>query len=186
MWNRERRNQGHLDSPLTRNGVAQAQRMGQALARHLNGHAGYQVIASPLGRCRQTAALVCEEIGFDYAHCQFDDALKEIRLGVWEGCTADEIEAQYPEELAQRQKDHWNHRPPNGESYAMLDARVGAWFDTVGRDRPLVVVAHGGVGRVMRGRYAGLPSHETLKLEQPQDAFHLLTGGQVTRIAVDD
>ena len=107
-------------------------------------------------------------------------------MGAWEGCAWDEIDAQFPGEMARRRKNHWNYVPPNGESYAMLDARIGAWLDAVRVDHPLVVVAHGGVGRVMRGRYAGLPPHEAVTLDQPQDAFHVLSGGEVTRISVDD
>jgi probable phosphoglycerate mutase len=186
MWNRNRRMQGHLDSPLTRNGVEQAQRMGRTLARHLDGHTNYRVIASPLGRCRQTAALVCEEIGFDYHACEFEDALMEISSGDWDGMTMDEIDVQYPGELAERRNRHWEYVPPNGESYAMLSARVAAWLDAAQSEDPLVVVAHGGVSRVMRGHYAKLPPHEAVVLEQPQDAFYLLTQGQVARVDVED
>lgn len=186
MWNRERRIQGHFDSPLTRDGVEQAQRMGRTLARHLNGNTDVHVVASPLGRCRQTAALVCEEIGFAYGDCEFDDALKEITYGDWDTLTVAEIEARHPGEWTRRRANHWDYVPRNGESYAMLDARVGAWLDSVRSDGPLVVVAHGGVGRVMRGRYAGLPPHEAATLEQPQDAFHMLSDGQITRITVDE
>ena len=186
MWNRMRRMQGHLDSPLTRNGVEQAQRMGRTLAQYLNEHASYRMVASPLGRCRQTAALVCEEIGFDYHACEFEDALKEVTMGAWDGMTMDEVEADYPGELARRRERHWDYAPPNGESYAMLSARVGAWLDAPRDQGPVVVVAHGGVGRVMRGYYAGLPPHETTVLEQPQDAFYRLARGQVARIDVAD
>ena len=91
MWNRERRLQGHQDAPLTRIGVEQALRVGRTLRGYVGDPGDCQVLVSPLGRCRQTAALICEELDFDYRHCRFDDAIKEIGWGVWDGLTRDEF-----------------------------------------------------------------------------------------------
>ena len=186
VWNRENRMQGFRDVPLTRNGVDEATRMGRALAGYLDGHADYRVVASPLSRCRQTAALVCEEIGYQYDACQFCDALEEVNLGEWEGRTWDEVDARYPGELARRRADHWDHVPPGGESYATMSMRVIAWLDAEWDEQPLVVVTHGGVGRVIRGYYAKLPPNEAADLEVPQDAFYLLSDGRVARIEIAD
>ena len=49
-------------------------------------------------------------------------------------------------------------------------------------EQPLVVVSHGGTGRVIRGLYGKLSQDEMLILEQPQDAFHVLRDGQIGRI----
>jgi probable phosphoglycerate mutase len=186
MWNRERRLQGHQDAPLTRIGVEQALRVGRTLRGHVGDPGDCQVLVSPLGRCRQTAALICEELDFDYRHCRFDDAIKEIGWGVWDGLTRDEIEARYPGEWTRRNGRRWDYAPPDGESYAMLSERVAAWLDALPGDGTVIAVAHGGVGRAVRGVYAGLPAHETMTLEQPQDAFFLLAQGEVARIETVD
>ena len=182
MWNRERRLQGHKDAPLTRTGVRQALRVGRTLRAHLDDPAACDIMASPLGRCRQTAALICEELGVDYRRCRFDDAIKEICWGAWDGLTRDEIEARYPGEWDRRRTRQWDYAPPNGESYAMLSRRTGAWLRTLPDEGTMIAIVHGGVGRAVRGIYSRLPAHETMVLDQPQDAFFLLTQGTVVRI----
>ena len=183
-WNRARRMQGHRDSRLTERGAEQARAMGRTLAG-LIGDDGIDMVASPLGRARQTAALIRAEMGLA-GDCPTDDRLKEMTWGAWDGLTRDEIEARDPGALGRRRQDvwhHWNFEPPGGgESYAMLAARVGAWLDDVARGRRLVVVAHGAVGRVLRGLYAGLGQAETLALDETQNAFFRLHRGAIERI----
>ena len=183
-WNRVRRMQGHRDSRLTERGADQARAMGRTLAGQI-GDDGIDMVASPLGRARQTAALIRAEMGLA-GDCPTDDRLMEMTWGAWDGLTRDEIETRDPGALARRRQDvwhHWNYAPPGGgESYAMLADRVGAWLDRVAPGRRLVIVAHGAVGRVLRGRYAGLSEAETLALDEPQDAFFRLNGGAIERI----
>ena len=76
-----------------------------------------------------------------------DDRLKELSFGNWEGLTWPEVKAIDPAALKERKRDKWAFVPPHGESYAMLCARIDPWLSTV---RHLdVVVAHGGVARVL-------------------------------------
>lgn len=186
MWNREGRMQGHLDSPLTRAGVAQAQRVGRTLGAHLADGTDHRMVVSPLGRCRQTAALICEEAGLDYAACEFHDDLMEICWGKWDGHTFAEIDAGYPGELDRRRAARWDYVPPDGESYGMLAARVARWLRALPDEGARIVVAHGGVGRVLRGVYAGMQPQDMMDLEQPQDAFYLLEGGEIAKIDAAD
>jgi broad specificity phosphatase PhoE len=59
-WNREGRIQGHLDSPLTARGIAQARRAGTRLQELLGGPHRWVLRFSPLGRARHTAAIIAE------------------------------------------------------------------------------------------------------------------------------
>lgn len=181
LWNREGRMQGQLDSPLTTRGEDQARRVGEALRGLVD--KDISMISSPLGRTRRTAEIVCEALDRDVASCTHDDRLKEMTWGSWDGLTRDEIEVRDPGALARRAQDRWQYVPPGGESYRMLAARVQSWLDDVPAEIHLVVVAHGAVGRVLRGLYAGLPRGEALSLEEPQDAFFRLYGGGIERIA---
>ncbi len=181
-WNRAGRMQGHLDSPLTARGEAQAQAVGEALSELIDG-GDFDMVASPLGRTRATAAIIARALGRDPEAMTTDARLMEMTWGDWDGLTLAEIEARDPGALARRKADHWDYRPPGGgENYAMVARRVGGWLADLGAERSLVTVAHGGVGRVVRGLYGGLARAEMLALEQPQDAFHLLHDGQVGRI----
>ena len=189
-WNRAGRVQGHLDSPLTANGEAQAHAVGEALRELIDGD-GFDIVASPLGRTRATAAIIRDALGDEGIAIATDDRLREISWGDWDGLTFDEIDTRDPGERARRRDDRWDHRPPGGESYAETALRAADWLagadSLAGADpaRRLIAVSHGGIGRLLRGLYASLSRDEMLTLEQPQDAFHRLSDGQVGRIDAD-
>src|SRR6476620_3993740 len=58
-WNRARRYQGWLDSPLTQEGIAQAETIGRLLCRLPQAEAA-EIVASPIGRARRTAEIIAE------------------------------------------------------------------------------------------------------------------------------
>src|SRR3954454_20670134 len=58
-WNRIRRSQGWLASPLTLEGIAQAEAIGRRL-RLVPEAAAAEIVASPLGRARRTAEIIAE------------------------------------------------------------------------------------------------------------------------------
>ena len=182
QWNRAGRVQGHLDSPLTARGEAQARGVGVAMRALSGGGNGLRIATSPLGRARATAEIIGAALDLPAGAIATDDRLKEISCGDWDGLTLDEIEARDPGELERRKGDRWDHLPPGGESYAASALRAAAWLADIDACAPLIVVSHGGIGRVLRGTYAGLAPREMLSLDQPQDAFHLLRDGQVGRV----
>ena len=59
----------------------------------------------------------------------------------------------------------------------MLSDRVASWLTEVRRDA--VVVAHGGVSRVLRGLVLRLGGVEIARLEVPQDKVLVVTAGAV-------
>src|SRR3954470_3978960 len=74
-YNAEGRLQGQADPPLTPRGRAEA----AALAQALDGIAPGRVIASDLGRARETAALL------GHPEAPTDPRLREIDVGEWAG-----------------------------------------------------------------------------------------------------
>jgi probable phosphoglycerate mutase len=185
-WNKENRFQGCMNSPLTENGMSQASKMGECLARQLNGE-GYSMISSPLGRTRQTAEIVCSVLNHDFNKCTYDDQLREVTLGQWDGLTRQEVGEQFPSEWALYNQDKWHQIPPDGESSAMMEIRAQKWFASRSESlAPLVVVSHGAFGRVIRGVYGNLGIEDTLSLSVPQDAIFRLSGGLIDEIHVDD
>ncbi|MDP1962272.1 MAG: histidine phosphatase family protein [Reyranella sp.] len=188
-WNAERRAQGHLDSPLTAAGRAQARAMGETLAEEMR-QVGYKpsgviVRASPLGRVRETLAIAAEAAGLAHDDQCFDHRLREMSWGDWDGLNGAEIEAGWPGDLAARRLDHWNYQPPRGESYVMAVQRAQPALDDIAAlavERPVAVFAHGGIGRVLRGLFLRVPDTEILTMDQPQDAFYRLHKGAATRI----
>lgn len=150
-WNRERRLQGQHDIPLNALGRVQASRCGELLLGLLerDGRAlgACDYISSPLGRARETMELIRAGIGLDPAGYRTDARLMEMSFGRWEGFTFADLQAREGAALAARERDRWGFVIPGGESYALLQARVAAWYD--GLERDSVVSAHGGVCRVL-------------------------------------
>lgn len=140
-WNRESRIQGHLDIPLSPLGLAQAQRLAQALA----GEPLDAIYASDLGRARQTAAAVAERVGLPV---QEDAGLRERGFGCFEGLSWREIESRWPEQALR-----WKRRDPDfgaegGERLRDFYARAVGTVERLAQAHPgqtLLVVAHGGV-----------------------------------------
>lgn len=140
-WNRESRIQGHLDIPLSPLGLAQAQRLAQALA----GEPLDAIYASDLGRARQTAAAVAERVGLPV---QEDAGLRERGFGCFEGLSWSEIESRWPEQALR-----WKRRDPEfgaegGERLRDFYARAVGAVERLAQAHPgqtLLVVAHGGV-----------------------------------------
>lgn len=140
-WNRESRIQGHLDIPLSPLGLAQAQRLAQALA----GEPLDAIYASDLGRARQTAAAVAERVGLPVLE---DAGLRERGFGCFEGLSWSEIESRWPEQALR-----WKRRDPDfgaegGERLQDFYARAVGTVERLAQDHPgqtLLIVAHGGV-----------------------------------------
>ena len=179
-WNRERRVQGHLDSPLTTRGIAQARVIGRRLAT-LPEAAAAEIVASPLLRARRTAAIIRAAIGA--GQLRLDERLREISCGAWDGLDRKEIARRSPGIFAGDGRYEFYFRAPDGERYDAFAARIAEWLGAP-REKPVVAVTHGIVSRVLRGLYAGLPRAEAVRLPAPQDCVFRLAGGAIEEIAV--
>jgi broad specificity phosphatase PhoE len=99
------------------------------------------LVCSPLRRCRETAAIVADELDLPVT---VEDDLREADFGAWEGLTFDEA--------AERDPEH--HRawladptlpPPGGESFDSVAERVREGLDAVVAAHPgetVVLVSH--------------------------------------------
>ncbi|WP_316861423.1 histidine phosphatase family protein [uncultured Cohaesibacter sp.] len=183
-WNAEHRYQGQRDIPLNKTGEQQARRNGKVLAELLDDPAGTNLFCSPMTRTRQTLDLVLETSGWadtDWArNVLFDDRLIEFSFGDWEGWTLEEIKQREPELYWEREADKWTTCMPNGESYQMLAERIGGWFRSL--DKPTVVVAHGGVLRIVRYFLENVPELEAPMLKTPQDKIYFWSGSDASWI----
>lgn len=173
-WNVEYRLQGQMDIPINDTGRAQAKANGKALAGVLGDPSRYRYIASPLGRTRETMNIVRMELGLPSFGYETDDRIKEVSFGLWATHTIEELEQTVPELVAQRAADKWNFQPPQGESYAMLLARVRSWLPYVTEDS--VIVCHGGILRVLEHHFNGTPTAKTVIENVPHDKIYRWDG----------
>ena len=177
-WNRARRYQGWSDSPLTARGMVQAEAIGHRL-HALPEAAAAEIVASPIGRARRTAEIIAECLGHS-APLRFDERLREISLGSWDGLERAEIRSRMGANFAEFE---WYFHTPDGERYDAFSGRIAGWLEAVG-DGPVIAVCHGVVTRVLRGLYAGLPKADALRLGVPQDRIFRLAGGTIEDIVV--
>lgn len=178
-FNRERRIQGHVDSPLTELGVRQAKAVGRLLRDLIRDPAGWRIVSSPLGRARTTAGIVAEKLGG--LPVELDYRLKEMSWGPHDGRLRAELEAEHPETFG---RTGWAFDAASGESYEAVAARLGDWLGSLPPEpeRRIVAVSHGISGRVLRGLYANLDRDRSAQQDVPQDAVFLLQHGGVGRI----
>lgn len=181
-WNRERRFQGQLDSPLTEHGVAQAHLMGATLRELLGASTACTVVSSQLGRARRTAEIICQVLGMDSREIEMDARLQEINLGSWAGFTRDEVEARWPRALDGAGRYEWYFKSPDGETLDQVTARVGQWLSDSAQRERMIAVSHGVTSRVLRGLYGGIAAPVALTLEVSRDVVFMLRDGTIDRI----
>ncbi len=176
-WNRAMRFQGQKDIPLNALGRRQAARNGRVLASLVK-TGEWHWVASPLGRTRETYEIVRDTSGVTGIEAVFDERLREISFGDWEGMTADEIEETDPAGNQARHADKWGHSIPGGESYAQLATRVGLWLADV--SGPTVAISHGGVMRTLMHHCTGIATEIAPSQHTPQDRIVLFKNGAIT------
>ncbi len=158
-YNAGSRMQGQLDSELTDLGRAQAVAAAEVLAKRQP----LLIVSSDLHRAYDTAVSLGERTGLPV---QIDTRLRETHLGDWQGLTHLEVDAASPgARLAWRDDAAW--APHGGESRVDVAARsvpLVAEIVTGQRDwgveepdRPVVLVAHGGLIAALCAGLLGLP-----------------------------
>jgi probable phosphoglycerate mutase len=167
-WNAEGRLQGQKDIAINAVGRAQATQNGEMLRQILGAAEGYDFVASPLSRTRETMERIRTAMGLDPKGYRLDERLKELSFGDWEGYTTAEIKAVDRERIRERSRQKWGFIPPgaDAESYEILSWRVGAWLASL--EQPTVSVSHGGVlrslfrlvGKIDEDEAANMPIHQ--------------------------
>jgi alpha-ribazole phosphatase len=121
-------------------------------------------LVTPLSRTRATAAAIFAA-GYPEAPLETRPELIEQRLGEWEGLPHET----FAERLRHRPHPFWSiaaeERPPGGESFADVLARVGPSLDRLVEDeagRDVVIVAHGGSIRAALAHAMGVQPEAVL------------------------
>ncbi len=140
-WNRERRVQGQLDSPLTPAGAQQAERWG----RMLKSLPWNRILASDTGRAVTTAAIINAHLNLAV---ETDPRLRELDWGRWTTQMIARLRAENRQEVEAQEAAGWEFRPPGGESRRQqMERSRQALIDAAGRwpGDCILVVTHEGV-----------------------------------------
>ncbi len=146
-WNAESRLQGQDNSSLSERGIEQVRRF-RAFLKALN---PARVVASDLGRTRQTAELI------GHGDCPSDARLREWDMGSWTGKTKPELIAANAELYHSWRAGQ--HTPEGSEPWSVFRARVEEGLrDWMGQGTgDLLAVVHGGVTRAALHAFLDLP-----------------------------
>lgn len=172
-WNAIARMQGQWNSDLSELGRAQARVNGELLSR-LDIDA---IIASPLDRTRQTAAIINEHLDLPVT---FDDRIMEWDCGDWSGHLYAEVSEKWPEEWAALTADRFHYRGPNCENYPDMFARARPFLEEISETEAerIAIISHGMIGKVMVAIMLGLAEQETLAIHQPNDVILVTHPGE--------
>jgi broad specificity phosphatase PhoE len=182
-WNRQGRLQGRHDIPLNDHGRAQAVRCGEILRDLLArdgrapGDCGYA--SSPLIRARVTMDLLRTTLALAPDGYRLEPRLVEISFGEWEGLTYQDVIKRDKDIVERREHHKWLFRPPGGETYEEVAARVGAWYASL--DRDTVVTAHGGTARALIAFLGIAAPDEAVHRSIDQGVVYVFGDGGVTR-----
>jgi probable phosphoglycerate mutase len=128
------------------------------------------VFSSDLSRCVETAEILTGRKPVTVPE------LREIHLGEWQGRTVQSVRETEPGAYAARGRDIAGYRPPGGESFEDLAARVRPAFEEImrGASGDLLVAAHGGVNRVLLCTILGMPLANLFRLGQDYGCMNLI------------
>lgn len=137
--------------------------------------AGLPFVCSPLARARDTMNLARPGLGEGLPAVAYDERLREISFGAWEGRTWEDLKRAEAAAVAERRRACWSFVPPGGESYAMLLDRLSPWLADLAPDA--VVVAHGGVARALMHGLADVGTERATTEPIHQGRVLLFEGG---------
>ena len=126
------------------------------------------------GMCRRWAArakpwsVMRAQIGAPLPDVTIDPRLIEISFGIYEGRLHTELAAATWRSPANATPSFWYFRPPQGESYDDLARRVTDFGAAL--TGPSIIVAHGGLLRVLRALIEGFPHERAVNWFPPQDS----------------
>jgi broad specificity phosphatase PhoE len=184
-WNREGRQQGHDDSPLTETGIEQVRAAGRVLQHAVPDIHDVCIETSPLGRARLTADIISEALGLDPNAILVTPLLIEHHLGSWQGLTQAEIDLRHPGAWQEREANKWNYVVPGGESYALVAERAKQWLASKRHAPITIAVTHAIISRTIQGAYGGFTPSETVGRSHRQDRIYRLHAGQVEEMSCE-
>jgi len=140
-WNRAKRLQGRSNIALDEAGRAVALSWRDAARIWADWH----IIASPLQRAKETAALL-----FPGKSVTLEPRLAEMDFGAWEGKTLRDLRTEPGGDAARRELLGLDFQAPGGESPRRVQARLRPLLvEIAARGRPTVAVAHKAVLRAL-------------------------------------
>lgn len=181
VTSKEWRYVGQMDVELNETGKKQIQN----LSSRLSSEQIEMIFSSDLTRTIESAEIIGNKLEIINEPIS---ELREINLGVWEGLTLEEIEESFPEDLVKRSEDIKDFRIINGESFSDVKKRVIPKLKNIiegNVSKRILVIAHGGVNRIIIADALGLDINNIPRLEQNYACLNIIDyykSGPVVRL----
>lgn len=166
----QKRYNGQGDIRLTPLGRQQS----AAFAGRFQHHKLAAIYSSDLLRCRVAAdqIAILQQVDPIYRA-----ELRELHIGDWEGRTWEQLQQEYPELWQARLADIVNVAPPGGETLLQMAERVRPVVKEIiatHAGQEIVIVAHGGVNRVILLDAIGAPLERLFHIEQDYGCHNVI------------
>ncbi|BFV59548.1 bifunctional RNase H/acid phosphatase [Kitasatospora sp. CMC57] len=162
---------GGSDPALSERGLWQAARAAESLAARGTVQA---IVSSPMQRARQTAEAVAIRLGLEV---RFEEGLRELDFGDWEGLTFAEVQQRHPEDLAAWLASSKAKPTGSSESFTTLTYRTG-----VARDK--ILARHPGKTVLVVSHVSPIKTLVRLALGAPPDSLYRMELGAASFSAV--
>ncbi|MDO5712909.1 MAG: histidine phosphatase family protein [Tissierellia bacterium] len=150
-WNQEERLQGWLNSPLSKKGKKDAEKLSKSL-KNIPFDLAY---SSDQGRAIDTAKIILEDRDIPIIK---KVQLRELALGPWEGMTFTEVQEKDKDRFGIYFTDPSAHSLPNTEDYHDLLRRIHLFLEELKKrkEEHILIVSHGvtiqGIINTIEGR----------------------------------
>lgn len=171
IWNAAHRYQGHSDIELNEAGREQARLVAERLQREPI----TAVYASDLVRAHDTAACIAAKHKLSVTTMP---EFREISFGKWEGLTYNEIQAGWPQVIAELFERPDVVQIPDGETFLALQQRAMAGIRELTARHPdetIVVASHGGTLRTILTAALYMPLKHLWKFKQDNTAVNIIS-----------
>lgn len=162
-WNKLGVLQGSLDSPLTKDGMENAQK----ISLLLKDKKMEKIFTSPLKRTKETARIIALETG---ARVKVIPEFREMNFGIFEGKDPERIKELFKDFFIKREENKFRklyESYPEGESYFDVFLRIVKVLTKILANYDnFVIVGHQGINRIIRGIIRELPLEEAISLRQ--------------------
>lgn len=142
---KEKRIQGPCEASLNETGKLEAKVLAEKL-----GEAGItKIFSSPQASSQETANAIAKACSLEP---EFDNRLRDMNLGRWNGLTEEDAKKGYPIFYAKWERDPSSVVPPGGDNiFQVLERVAHFWFEKISREKGVVaIVSSKMVGSLLR------------------------------------